>query len=49
MIQKQNYVAPAAEQLNVRFEKRFMVESPENPTNESYKDPIGNPNENGWH
>jgi len=49
MIQKQNYVAPAAEQLNVRFEQRFMVESPENPTSESYNPMAGSTGEDGWH
>lgn len=40
MIQKHNYEAPEAEELDVRFEQGFMVVSP----NDGYSDPGSNPN-----
>ena len=49
MIQKHFYEAPEAELLDVRFEQRFMVESPDNPTSESYNPMAGNTGEDGWH
>ena len=45
MIEKHFYEAPEAEILGVKFEKRFMVGSPD----DDYSDPGSNPNVPGDH
>lgn len=47
MIQKQNYVAPVAECLDVAIEKRFLTDS--NGLEDGTGIPFGAPNRNDYH